>query len=560
MKSAMISARSGGAILADGLIAQGVDTVFCVPGESYLPFLDAAYDRRDRLKLITCRQEGGAAYMAEAYGKLTGRPGVCFVTRGPGACNASVGVHTAFQDSTPMVLLVGQVERPTRGREAFQEVEYRLMFAPLAKWVGEVDAAERLPEALARAFAIATSGRPGPAVLVMPEDMLGDVAAVADVPHVPAAAGDAGEADMARLRSLLMTARRPLAIVGGGGWNDEARRDFTAFAEASGLPVAASFRCQDIVDNTSAAYVGELGTSVSPHLAQRVRDADLLLVVGARLGEMTTQGYTLVEAPVPRQTLVHIHPAAEELGRVYHPALGVTAGMAAAAQALRRHVQLDAAAWRDWLRAARTDYEANLQPGPCPGALDMGQVMLWLRRRLPADAIVTNGAGNYSGWTQRFHQYRTWRSQLAPTNGSMGYGVPAALTAKVVHPERTVVCWTGDGDFLMTGQELATAVLHDLAPVILLVNNGMYGTIRMHQERHYPGRALATDLVNPDFAALARSFGAHAETIDATEQFAPAFERALGAGRVALLELRIDPEAISTRTTLSAIRNRVPQS
>ncbi len=548
--------RSGGAILADALIGQGVDVVFCVPGESYLPFLDAAYDRRDRLKLITCRQEGGAAYMAEAHGKLTGRPGVCFVTRGPGACNASVGIHTAFQDSTPLVLLVGQVERAMRGREAFQEVEYRLMYAPLAKAVFEVDAAARMPEAVARAFAVAAGGRPGPVVLVVPEDVLAETAAVADIPAQPVAQAEPSPDDLARLRALLGGARRPLAIVGGGGWSAAAARDFAAFAEACGLPVAASFRCQDYVDNASPVYVGELGTSVSPQLAQRVRDADLLLVVGARLGEMTTNGYTLVRPPVPDQALVHIHPAGEELGRVYRPALAVTAGATAAAAALRRLVQVDPAPWADWLAAARREFEANQRPGPCPGALDMGAVMTFLRGRLPDDAVITNGAGNYSGWTQRFHSYRGYRSQLAPTNGSMGYGVPAALAAKAAEPGRMVVCWTGDGDFLMTGQELATAVLHGLDPIILLVNNGMYGTIRMHQEREYPGRVLATDLANPDFAAFARSFGAHGEVVAKTEDFAPAFERAAAAGKVSLLELRIDPEAISTRTTLSAIRDK----
>lgn len=548
------ASRTGGAILADALLAQGADTVFCVPGESYLPFLDAAYDRRDQLRLITCRQEGGAAYMAEAYGKLTGRPGVCFVTRGPGACNASVGVHTAFQDSTPMVLLVGQVERAMRGREAFQEVEYRLMFAPLAKGVWEIGTAGELPEAVARAFAAAASGRPGPVVLVLPEDILAEEVSVGDVPGMAPAQGGVDEEAMARLREMLAAAKRPLAIVGGGGWSEQACRDVTTFAEACGIPVAASFRCQDIVDNLSPAYVGELGTSVSPKLARRVKDADLLLVIGARLGEMTTQGYTLVEAPVPRQALVHIHPAGEEIGRVFRPALGIAAGVGAAARSLRRQVQVDPAAWAEWLAEARRDYLDNLVPGPCPGPLDMGKVMLWLRDRLPEDAIVTNGAGNYSGWTQRFHRYRRWRSQLAPTNGSMGYGLPAALAAKAVEPQRTVVCWTGDGDFLMTGQELATAMLHGLAPVVLVVNNNMYGTIRMHQERDYPGRVLATDLANPDFAAFARSFGAFGEVVERTGDFAPAFERALAAGRIAVLELRIDPEAISTRTTLSAIR------
>lgn len=548
--------RSGGAILADALIANGADTVFCVPGESYLPFLDAAADRRDSLRVVTCRHEGGAAYMAEAFGKLTGRPGVCFVTRGPGACHAAVGVHTAFQDSTPMVLLVGQVERPFRTREAFQEVEYRQMFGPLAKWVAEVDDPARLPEYVARAYAAAVGGRPGPVVLAVPEDMLADVATVPDVGPRPLTLPHPGEDDLARLRLLLSAARRPLAIVGGGGWDAQAADEVRRFLEVNALPVAASFRCQDIIDNDSAVYVGELGTSVSPQLARRVREADLLLVLGARLGEMSTQGYSLVEAPEPRQALIHVYPAAEEIGRVYRPALGIVAAMPAIAKVLLRFEPLGEVPWRAWCEEARSEYENGQIPGACPGDLDMGEVMRVVRERLPPDAIVCNGAGNYTGWVQRFYRYRRFRTQLGPTNGSMGYGLPAALAAKSVYPERTVVAFAGDGCFLMTGQELATAVQHDLDPVILVVNNNMYGTIRMHQEKMYPGRAMATDLVNPDFAALARSFGAHAEVVERTAEFEPAFDRALGAGKVALLELRIDPDAISTRTTLSAIRGQ----
>lgn len=548
--------RSGGAILADALIANGAHTVFCVPGESYLPFLDAAADRRDSLRVVTCRHEGGAAYMAEAFGKLTGRPGVCFVTRGPGACHAAVGVHTAFQDSTPMVLLVGQVERPFRTREAFQEVEYRQMFGPLAKWVAEVDDPARLPEYVARAYAAAVGGRPGPVVLAVPEDMLADVATVPDVGPRPLTLPHPGEDDLARLRLLLSAARRPLAIVGGGGWDAQAADEVRRFLEVNALPVAASFRCQDIIDNDSAVYVGELGTSVSPQLARRVREADLLLVLGARLGEMSTQGYSLVEAPEPRQALIHVYPAGEEIGRVYRPALGIVAAMPAIAKALLRLEPLGEVPWRAWCEEARSEYENGQIPGACPGDLDMGEVMRVVRERLPPDAIVCNGAGNYTGWVQRFYRYRRFRTQLGPTNGSMGYGLPAALAAKSVHPERTVVAFAGDGCFLMTGQELATAVQHDLDPVILVVNNNMYGTIRMHQEKMYPGRAMATDLVNPDFAALARSFGAHAEVVERTAEFEPAFDRALGAGKVALLELRIDPDAISTRTTLSAIRGQ----
>jgi acetolactate synthase I/II/III large subunit len=551
-----IQPRSGGAILADALIAQGADTVYCVPGESFLPFLDAAYDRSDRLKVLACRHEGGAAYSAEAHGKLTGRPGVCFVTRGPGACHAAVGVHTAFQDSTPMVLLIGQVDRPNRGREAFQEVEFRQMFAPLAKRVEEVGDAARIPEAVARAFAAAKGGRPGPVVLVMPEDVLAEHAATADVAPLPVALPHPGPCSLDRLTAALSVAQRPLAVVGGGGWTAEAASRFAAFAEAWRLPVAASFRCQDIVDNLSPSYVGELGYSMAPALGKRVRDADVLLVVGTRFGEIDSQNYTLVTSPQPAQTLVHVYPEAEELGRVYRPAVAIVAAMPPFARAVSQLAPPPAPGWAAWTEAARADYVANLIPSPCPGALDMGKVMQAIEARLPEDAILCTGAGNYTGWAQRFHRFRHFRTQLAPANGSMGYGLPAALAAKALYPQRTVVAFAGDGCFLMTAQELATAALHHLAPVVIVVNNGMYGTIRMHQEANHPGRAHATDLANPDFALLAQSYGAWAEVVERTDDFAAAFERALAAGRLALLELRIDPEAITTRTTLSAIRDK----
>ncbi|TAN64618.1 MAG: thiamine pyrophosphate-binding protein [Magnetospirillum sp.] len=551
----MTSSRTGGEILADALIGQGADTVTCVPGESFLPFLDAAWDRRDRLKVLAFRHEGGAAYAAEAHGKLTGRPGVCFVGRGPGAAHASVGVHTAFQDSTPMVLLIGQVDRPNRGREAFQEVELRQMFAPLTKRVEEVNDAARLPEAVARAFAAALGGRPGPVALILPEDVLAEHASVADVERRPAALPHPGPCRMDRLGELLNTAKRPLAVVGGGGWTQDAATGFTKFAEAWRLPVAAAFRCQDIVDNESAVYAGELGFSVAPSLAQRVRDADLLLAVGTRLGEIDTSGYTLVRSPNPTQALIHVFPEAEELGRVYRPELAIVAAMVPFARRVATLAPPAQIAWNSWTEAVRADHLANRLPNPCPGALDMGQVMAEIEARLPMDAIICTGAGNYTGWPQRFHRFRRYRTQLAPANGSMGYGLPAALAAKALHPERSVVAFAGDGCFLMTAQELATAKLHQLAPVVIVIDNGMYGTIRMHQEANHPGRTLATDLANPDFTALARSYGAWAETVERTEDFAAAFTLALGAGRLALLHLKLDPEAITTRTTLSAIRN-----
>lgn len=546
------SRRTGGEILADALIAQGVDHLFTVPGESFLPFLDALADRRQALRPITCRQEGGAAYMAEAYGKLTGRPGVCYVTRGPGACNASVGVHTAFQDSTPMLLLVGQVKRGHRGREAFQEVDFNAMFGPLAKWTGEADSAARLPEWISRAVAAATAGRPGPAVLSIPEDVLAEEAEAADVPGFNIAPAAPRSYDLASLRALLLAAHRPLMIVGGGGWRAESAAAVTDFAAANNLPVAASFRCQDIIDNECPCYVGELGTSVSPSLAQAVREADLLLVVGARLGDMTTNGYSLVDVPQPRQALIHVHPDPEELGRVYRPSLGIAAGVGPTAQALRETDPVDPAPWREWTAALRREYLAARTPAGCPGELDLSKVVALLNERLP-DAVVSNGAGNFSGWPQRFWRFRRYPSQLAPTNGSMGYGLPAALAAKVVEPRRPVVCFAGDGDFLMTAQELATATLHGLDPLVLVIDNGIYGTIRMHQEKAYPGRVVATDLANPDFAAFARSFGAHAETVARTEDFPPALERAMAAGRAAVLHLKVDPEAISTRARLSEI-------
>lgn len=554
--SGEVLARTGGEVLADALIRMGADTVTCVPGESFLPFLDAAWDRRDRLNVLAFRHEGGAAYAAEAHGKLTGRPGVCFVGRGPGAAHASVGVHTAFQDSTPMLLLIGQVDRPNRGREAFQEVDLRQMFTPLAKRVEEINDAARLPEAVARAFAAAMGGRPGPVVLILPEDVLAERVTVEDVESLPMALPHPGPCRLHKLAELLSKAQRPLAVVGGGGWNQEACSLFEKFAEGWRLPVAAAFRNQDIIDNQSPVYVGELGYSIAPSLAQRVRDSDLILAVGTRLGEVETNGYTLVRSPNPTQTLIHVFPEAEEMGRVFHPSLSIVAAMLPFARRVAELKPPHDFVWDDWTEAARSDHLANRIPDPCPGALDMGKVMAEIESKLPEDAIICTGAGNYTGWPQRFHRFRHYRTQLAPANGSMGYGLPAALAAKARFPDRTVITFAGDGCFLMTAQELATAKLHNLAPVVIVIDNGMYGTIRMHQEASHPGRTMATDLANPDFAALARSYGAWAETVDRTEDFAPAFAQALAAGRLALLHLKLDPEAITTRTTLSAIRDK----
>ncbi|HEX6744153.1 MAG TPA: thiamine pyrophosphate-binding protein, partial [Solirubrobacteraceae bacterium] len=496
--------RSGGQVLVDQLVLHGADLAFGVPGESYLAVLDALHDAP--LRLIVTRHESGAANMAEAYGKLTGRPGVCMVTRGPGATNASNGVHTAFQDSTPMLLLIGQVARDTVGREGFQELDYRAMYGAIAKWATQVDDPARLPEIVARAFAVATSGRPGPVVLALPEDVLSERVDVPDArPHRAAPAAPAPGA-MARLSELLAQARAPLAIVGEGGWTARTGADVAAFAEAQAVPVAASFRCQDYVDNASPAYAGHAGLGMDPALATRIREADVLLAIGGRLGEIPTAGYTLVRPGAPTQRLVHVHPDPDEIGAVYPAELGIAAGLEAFAAAARQLEPAGAEARAGLLEAAHGEYERNLaETRELPGPLQMSAVMATLRDRLPAEAILTNGAGNFSVWAHRYYEFHRYPTQLGPRSGSMGYGVPAAVGAKAVHPDRPVVCLAGDGDFLMTGQELATAVQEELAIVVLVVNNAMYGTIRMHQERHYPGRVVGTDLRNPDFVAYARA-------------------------------------------------------
>ena len=555
--------RTGGQIVADQLVANGIEAAFCLPGESYLAVLDALYDTPTRL--IACRHEAGAANMAVAYGKLTGRPGVCLVTRGPGATQASVGVHTAAQDSAPLLLLVGQVARGVRGRESFQELDVPAVFGPMAKWAAEADDPARLPELLARAFEVATSGRPGPVVLALPEDVLTATARVADARPVRPLAPGVAPAALARLRELLGGARRPLVIAGGPGWTEKAAGDLRAVAEASRLPVAVSWRSQDVLDNRSASYVGDLGVSTNPALAERVRAADLVVAVGPRLGEITTGGYRLLEAPVPRQRLIHVHPGLAELGRLYQPDLAVNAAVGPFLAAWRSVPPVRGDAWAAWTEAARSNYQAWVRPWPAegpaagggapgPGRVDLGQALAALRERLPDDAIVASGAGNYSVWVHRYFQFRRHGTQLAPKSGAMGFGLPAALAAKVVHPGRTVVAVAGDGDFLMCGQELATAVQHGLDVVVLVVDNAMYGTIRMHQERAYPGRVIATGLQNPDFAALAEAYGAAGETVATTADVPAALDRALGAGRPAVVVLKVDPEAIAPGLTLSALR------
>jgi acetolactate synthase-1/2/3 large subunit len=546
--------RSGGQLLADQLVLHDVELAFCVPGESYLALLDGLYTHRERVRVITCRHEAAAANAADAYGKLTGRPGVCMVTRGPGATHAATGVHTAMQDSTPLVLLVGQVPRGHRGREAFQEIDYEQMFGRMAKWVFEIDRAERIPELVARAFETASSGRPGPVVLALPEDVLAELTGAPDARPVPRAACGPAPETLARMRELLAAAERPLAIVGGGGWTAQGAEDVGAYLRASGIPAAASFRCQDVVDNRLPVYCGDLGLGVNPALARRVREADLVLAIGTRLSETETGGYAYLTPPVPSQTLVHVHQDATELGRVYRPELGIVSGLPEFAAAARALEPLDAARYADWRTAARADYEDSLRFDPAPGSgVDLAAALEHLRGRLP-DAIVANGAGNYTVWVHRFWQFSSYRSQLAPLSGAMGYGVPAAVAGKLVHPERPVVAFAGDGCFLMCAQELATMIAYDLDVLVIVVNNGMLGTIRMHQERHYPGRVMATDLVNPDFAAFARSFGAHGERVDNTGDFGPALERALAASGPALLELVCDPEALTPRQSLSQAR------
>ncbi|MBI1218596.1 MAG: thiamine pyrophosphate-binding protein [Rhodobacteraceae bacterium] len=550
----MTAPRTAARILVDQLVLQGVDRVFCVPGESFLAVLDALHDS-PQIELVTCRHEGGAAMMAEAYGKLTGRPGVVFCSRGPGASNASSGLHVAWQDSTPMVMFIGQNPRDVLTREGFQEIDYRRMFGTQAKAVLQLDDAARTAEYVTRAFQLALSGRPGPVVIPLPEDVLSDTATVADGRRSAAPISGPAPAAIAAVRAALAEASRPVVMLGGPGWTAEAVAAFRGFAEASDLPVVASFRRQDLLDNLSPSYIGEIGLGVNPKLAETVQTADLLLVIGARLGEIGTNGYTIMETPCPRQRLIHVYPGPDEIGHVFQPAIGVVSSPAAFALALAADGPV-AGGWGALRAKARADFEAWTAPRVSPGAIQMCEIMGWLDANLPEDTIYTNGAGNFTVWLHRFHRYRRFGTQVAPICGSMGYGIPAALAAKFARPAATVICIAGDGDFQMTCTELATATAHRLKIRVLILNNGMLGTIRMHQERHYPGRVSGTDLAagNPDFTAFASAYGAYAERVERTEDFAAAFARADAHDGPAVLEIMIDPEALTPAATLSQIR------
>jgi acetolactate synthase-1/2/3 large subunit len=540
------------------LVAQGVEHVFCVPGESYLAVLDGLHD--SDIAVTVCRQEGGAAMMADAYGKLTGRPGICMVTRGPGASNAFAGVHIALQDSTPLILFVGQIERGVREREAFQEMDYRAVFGTQAKWVTEIDQIERIPELISRAFHVATSGRPGPVIIALPEDMLTEYAAVADAPRYQVIETAPTQAQLQLLAQELASAERPIAILGGTRWDQTAVDQFGQFAQAHGLPVAVQFRRQMLFPATHSCFVGDVGLGSNPALMQSIKDADLVLLVGGRMSEIASQSYTLLDIPTPRQTLAHVHPDPGELNRVYRADLAINTSALSFAQSLASiPPEPNAAAARgERLARMRASYIAWSDPSVIahPGALQMGQVMSYLAGALPDDAILCNGAGNYATWLHRFHPYSRYGTQLAPTSGSMGYGLPAAVAAKRMHPSRTVICFAGDGCFMMHGQEFATAVQYQLPIIVILIDNSMFGTIRMHQERHYPARLSATQLRNPDFAAYARAFGGHGERVETTEEFAPAFQRAVDSKQPAILHCLIDPETISPSTTLLAIREQ----
>jgi len=559
----MSNSRSGGQLIVDALQIHGVDTIFGVPGESYLPVLDALYD--SPIRFIINRQEGGAAFMADAYGKMTGKPGICFVTRGPGATNASIGVHTAYQDSTPMILFIGQVGNDFVEREAFQEIDYRRMFGQMAKWVAQIDRADRVPEYIARAFQVATSGRPGPVVLALPEDMLAQVVDVVDTRHYTPVQASASPQQLAQFSAMLAAAQRPLLLIGGSGWDQTATDNIRDFATRNHLPLACAFRFQDLIDNAHPNYIGDVGIGINPKLAQRIKDADVVIAMGPRLGEMTTGGYTVLEAPVPKQKLIHIHSDALELGRVYQADLMINSGMKEFAEALVGMKAIDTThPWQHTVAEAKADLLA-WQTEPAIFAKEKAPLNLWqvvqdIMHLTPADTIITNGAGNYATWAHRYFRYGGFRTQLAPTSGAMGYSVPSGVAAKIIDPQRTVITFAGDGEYMMNGQELATAVQYQAGVVIIVFNNGMYGTIRMHQEREFPARVSGTELHNPDFAALARAYGANGETVLTTAEFAPALERALQFSREqqlpALIELRYDGNLITPGASLETIREQ----
>ncbi len=547
--------KTGGQLIVEALEANGTDRIFCVPGESYLAVLDALHD--SSIRTIVCRQEGGAAMMADCQGRLTGKPGICFVTRGPGATNASAGVHIAMQDSVPMILFIGQVASHAKECEAFQEVDYVRFFGDIAKWVVEIDDASRIPEFVTRAFAVATSGRPGPVVMSLPEDMLtSEVEAPEALPYAPVETRP-GEAELDALEMLLSNARRPFVILGGTRWDEEAVARMRTIAETWSLPVGCSFRRQMLFDHLHPNYAGDVGIGINPKLAATIKQADVVLLIGGRMGEMPSSDYTLLKSPYPDQALVHVHADAGELGRVYRPTLAINASPSAFVEAFARRKPAAMPSWKEETAKAHAAYlEWSTTPQTGPGAVQMGPIMDYLEKALPEDAILANGAGNYATWVHRFHRFRRFATQAAPTSGSMGYGTPAAVAAKALHPDREVIAFAGDGCFMMNGQEFATAVQYDLPIIVIVVNNGIYGTIRMHQEREYPNRVVATDLKNPDFAALARAYGGHGETVEKTADFAPAFERARASGKPAIVEIRLDPEAITPARTLTQIRDK----
>jgi acetolactate synthase-1/2/3 large subunit len=549
--------RSGGRILIDQLQLHGIKQVFCVPGESFLDVLDALHD--STIETIICRQEGGAAMAAEAQGKLSGRPGICFVTRGPGATNASPGIHIADQDSTALIVFVGQIQRGHRDREAFQELNYRSVFGTMTKWATEIDDPARIPELVSRAFHVATSGRAGPVVIALPEDMLVEAATVADAQPFAPIANSVAAADVEKFSALLAAARSPFVILGGSGWDATSVGRFSAFAERFALPVAVEFRRQMLISADHGSFAGDLSLSADPRLKKRIAEADLLVLVGAQMSDVSSQAYTLIGIPTPTQRLIHVHPDPSELGKLYRADLAIVASPTAFSVALDSlKTPAGGPSWHETTSSAHREYLDWSDPTKVesPGALQMSAVMQVLAERLPADAIVCNGAGNYAIWVHRFHRYRVFGSQLAPTSGSMGYGTPAAVGAKAAHRDRTVVAFAGDGCFLMNGQEFATAVQHDLPILVIVVDNGMYGTIRMHQERDYPGRVSGTQLRNPDFAAYARAFGGHGERVERNEEFAPALERALASKQPAIIHCLVDPEALTPLTTLSALRDK----
>jgi acetolactate synthase-1/2/3 large subunit len=547
--------KTGGQLIVDALEANGTDRIFCVPGESYLAVLDALHD--STIRTIVCRQEGGAAMMADCQGRLTGKPGICFVTRGPGATNSSAGIHIAMQDSIPLILFIGQVASHAKEREAFQEVDYKRFFGDIAKWVVEIDDASRIPEFVTRAFAVATSGRPGPVVISLPEDMLTSVVeAPVAVPYTPVETRP-GEAELDALEGLLAKAKRPFVILGGTRWDADAVARMRTIAEAWSLPVGCSFRRQMLFDHLHPNYAGDVGIGINPKLATAIKQADLVLLIGGRMGEMPSSDYTLLKSPYPDQTLVHVHADAGELGRVYRPTLAINASPSAFVEAFAKRKPASATAWAAETPKLHAAYlEWSTPPETGPGSVQMGPIMNYLEKTLPEDTVFANGAGNYATWVHRFHRFRRFGTQAAPTSGSMGYGTPAAVAAKALYPDRTVIAFAGDGCFLMNGQEFATAVQYGLPIIVIVVNNGIYGTIRMHQEREYPGRVVGTDLNNPDFAALARAYGGHGETVEKTADFAPAFERARASGKPAIVEIKLDPEAITPTRTLTQIKEK----